>query len=241
MSVFQNRLTMHLSEMNNVSKRTEGYVTDHWSVLPIVEEVVTRENAVVQSCLDIGSGARPKHEWFRKAFEKKEGVRFAALEADEKLRKQLSKINVSSEESFSSIPERSYDLSIALEVIEHLRPESSIDFLRQIERVTNKIFAMTVPNFEYWNERFRAKPAFKDIRWIPDHFVAWDPDSDNPHKHKQMTTPNSIRRYLGDSFPAEHWHCEVIRAWPWELKDLARGFRTRYYFKVFAVAMRRSS
>jgi len=98
-----------------------------------------------------------------------------------------------------------------------------------------------VPNFEYWNERFRAKPEFKDIRWIPDHFVAWDPGSDNPHKHKQMTTPNSIRQYLRQSFPAEDWHCEVIRAWPWRLKDLARGFETIYYFKVFAVAMRRSS
>lgn len=241
MSNIQNRLTTHLSEMENFSKRKDGYETDHWSVLPIVEEVITRENLAVHSCLDVGSGARPKHEWFNKAFGRTDGVRFAALEADEKLRKQLSKINVSSVESFSSISDRSYDLAIALEVVEHLRPENSIDFLRQIARVTNRIFAMTVPNFEYWNERFRAKPEFKDIRWIPDHFVAWDPNSDNPHKHKQMTTPNSIRQYLRDSFPAEHWNCEVIRAWPWELKDRARGFRTTYYFKVFAVAMRRSS
>ncbi len=229
-----------LTKIKGVVPYRSGFETDNWSVLPLVETIVRRRELEIASCLDIGAGDRPKSDWFRKNYKSKQR-RFAALEVDENLRERLAKKNIQSESSFAVVPDQGYDMSLALEVMEHLRPSDSVPFLQQVARVTSKIYAMTAPNFEYWDENFRAKPRYKDIRWIPDHFVAWDPESSNPHKHKQMTTPELISGYFAEAFPSDEWETAVFRAWPWDLKDRTREFKAKYFFKVFGIAIRRDA
>ena len=104
-------------------------------------------------------------------------------------------------------------------------------------RRTTKLFALTTPNFEYWRNR-RALPAYKDCRWIPDHLLYFNPESANPHVHKQEMTEEILDRYLRESEFGEGWKFGIYRAWPWSLHDEARGKTFKMYFKLFVVAVR---
>jgi hypothetical protein len=225
-----------------VEAESAGQITSTrgWNVLPLVEEIAAKRSLTLESCLDIGSGARPKHDWFGKVA-RNPAARFRALEVDAKLRQRLGEMGVACEPAFDAIADRAYDLSIATEVLEHVRAADSVGFLKQIARVTNVLFAMTTPNFEYWGDRLRAKPEHKNIRWIPDHFLGYDPKSDSPHCHKQMLDPELVLKYLRRAFGERDWELIVLRAWPWEVKDLARGSEAIFYFKIFAVAIRRAA
>ena len=99
------------------------------------------------------------------------------------------------------------------------------------------MFAMTTPNFEYW-DRFRAIDDYQKCRWIPDHARDFKPGSPNPHAHQQEMTPSNLHGYMTEVFPANEWAVSVFRAWPWEISDLARGRSFKMFFKLFALARR---
>jgi hypothetical protein len=130
-----------------------------------------------------------------------------------------------------------FDLSMALETIEHLRPEETIGFLNFCARITEKLFVLTTPNFEYWRN-MKATEDYKECRWHPDHFRYFKPNSDDPHDHKQEMTPRILESCIRQSEFSSGWDVRIFRAWPWRLVDQARDVSFQMHFKLFLSAYR---
>lgn len=226
-----------MSDSILLRKDVKYLTTPNWSVLPLVENIVSERSLSIKSCLDIGSGTRPKIEWFSETYGQSSS--FCALEADKKLRQKLCSKGIYSVASFDDISKKSYDLTLMLEVLEHIKPDESLDFLKKISEKTNILFAMTVPNFEYWDENLKPLEKYRLIRWIPDHFPMYEPDSLNIHRHRQRMTPDILFDYLSLAFPSPTWKVLIFRAWPWEIIDRSvKDKKQKFYFKIFGVALR---
>lgn len=229
-----------MSDSTILREDVKYLTTRNWSILPLVEEIVREKSLNITSCLDVGSGARPKIEWFLKTYGQSSS--FCALEVDKKLRKKLDSMGVFSVASFEEINSKGYDLTLLLEVLEHLKPDDSLSFLQKVANNTNTLLAMTVPNFEYWDENLKQLEKYRLIRWIPDHFRIYEPDSPNFHRHRQRMTPEILYDYLSLAFPRPTWKVFIFRAWPWEIIDRSiSNRRQKFYFKIFAVAIRENS
>jgi len=99
-------------------------------------------------------------------------------------------------------PNRSYDLTICLEVLEHLvKPQIA---LAEIMRVTNRISIISVPNEPFFG--FGNLLALKNIRTFgnpPDHINHW-----TKRGFKNFILTNGFQlKYISGSFP---WSIAVI-------------------------------
>lgn len=209
---------------------------NEYRVIPLVDRAAERSGMTFESVLDVGSSDRPIVDWFLKHKRSREPRRYAAVEIDPVKIAALQTRGLAVITDMATIREP-FDLTIAMEVIEHIRPEDSVAFLKQCSAATNKLFALTTPNFEYWT-RFRARGEMRECRWIPDHAPDFKPGSSNPHAHQQEMTPENLSAYMAEAFPADSWNFTIYRAWPWQLSDVARNKSFKLFFKLFAVAER---
>lgn len=208
------------------------------SITSVIDRIAQANGLRFSSILDVGSSDRPVVEWFRKYKRSKEPRRYTALEIDHVKVEVLRSRNLEVVTDFEAVERGAYDLTLAKEVIEHIKPEDTVDFLKGCESSTASLFALTTPNFEYWR-RFRALSDYQECRWIPDHAIDLKPGSANPHHHQQEMTPSVLATYMCEAFSIARWDITIYRAWPWEIRDVSRDRTFSLYFKLFATAVRR--
>lgn len=206
-------------------------------ILPLVSNSAAERAMTFASLLDVGASDRPLVDWFLKFRHAIEPHKYTAVEVDPTM---VERLKVRQLDVSSSIPTdtEGYDLTLACEVIEHIKAEQSVDFLTKCAKATRKMFALTTPNFEYW-DNFRQRDEVKECRWLPDHVRTYKPGSKDPHAHQQEMTPSNLSSYMQEAFPADAWDVTVYRAWPWSIKDVAREREYLLYFKLFATALKR--
>ncbi len=197
-----------------------------------LKEIISLKKTIINSCLDIGCGINPTLNWFKKVFN---STNFLCVEPDLEIFKRLKDLNIKCIKDLNETNEL-FDLVIAKEVFEHINKEDCISFLKKCKKQTNKIFAMTVPNFENWNENLKSVDI--ELRFVPDHFSFFKPTSQNFHDHKLYLTPEILENYLKQVFNDE-WDIQIFRAWPWEIKDMARIRKFNLYFKIFAIIIKK--
>jgi hypothetical protein len=202
---------------------------------PLVRDVAALKGFEFESCLDIGCGRNPVHAWFEKQEYSSKPSQFAGIDSDPEIVSEMKAKGIDIFHPGEYPEDRRADLVIAKEVLEHIAPEDTSDFLSFCAKKTRKCFAMTTPNFEYWPKRRTAAPN-EWCRWIPDHLIYLKPGSSNPHDHQQEMTVDLVNELLVAHFPAPEWNVHVVRAWPWTIVDNVTGNSLIYYFKIFAVA-----
>jgi hypothetical protein len=206
---------------------------------------LVRDTAIAQdmrfsSCLDIGCGRSRYDKWFQRLRQAEAPHRYIGLDSDERIVAELQAEGVEVHRSPEGVDCRS-DLTLCVEVIEHVLPEDSDDFFRFVAANTNKVVALTTPNFEYWQgSNFRALPELRECRWLPDHVRTWNPKG-GPHAHKQWMTAGLLDDYFTRLVPRDRWAHQVYRAWPWRLTDVTTDQTFELHFKLFAVAWRTDS
>lgn len=204
-----------------------------------VRDLAREQDIWLDSCLDIGCGRSRYDRWFER-FERNPGPgHYIGLETDPLIIDELQADGVDVRHALDGPGDCASDLTLALEVIEHILPDDTPDFMKFIAENTRKLLALTTPNFEYWNGTI-PRPEYRECRWIPDHMPTFKPTG-GPHHHKQAMTPENLQGYLSAAFPAREWDTRVFRAWPWRLEDQVTGEAWELYFKLFAVAWRRPS
>jgi hypothetical protein len=196
----------------------------------LIERVAASNNIGLQSCLDVGCGRAPVTGWFQSIAGK--DAPHTGVETDPQIIRVLQERGFDVVNPFTTDRDLSRDLVIAKEVAEHIQKKDAASFFEFCAKNTRKMFAMTTPNFEYWE---RLKPNDKEMRFMPSHMLHFDPDSEDPHVHKQIMTPVSVQKALRRAFGAG-WKIKVYRAWPWRLTDVARSKEWDVYFKIFAIA-----
>ena len=214
----------------------EILTTNHAQIPPLIGEIHRQKDIKFCSMLDVGSGLRTSEKWFRNAQFSTSPKDYCAAETDPEMVKVLQARQIQTIDPMKE--DKRSDLVVALEVLEHLLPEDSPDFLKFCERNTQKVFAITVPNFEYW-ATLKADGEMKECRWVPDHFKDFKPTSNNPHHHKQEMTPTILDDYFRSVFDTARWEYRIYRAWPWRLTDISRDREFFLYFKLFAIAIRK--
>ena len=215
------------------------------SILPLIQQSAAKLNMTFTSCLDVGSGKQAKTEWFSKFRYAIPPKMFVAAEIDSEIIDILISRGTDARMPQQLSTDEVFDLTLALEVIEHQTSDESVNFLNFCASHTNKMFALTTPNFEYWNigSRFdsvRATESYKECRWLPDHLTCFDSTSDNPHHHKQAVTLESLANcFAASRFGDGNWDIHIFRAWPWAITDKARDASFEMFFKIFALAIKR--
>lgn len=211
---------------------------DDRTIHRLIRDFSKQNNIRCNSCLDVGCGNAKYQGWIQKVEFMDEPKKYIGIDGDQTLidKHQENGLDIRHHENSG---ECRSDLTLCLEVIEHLRPEETKGFLEFVRNNTNKIIAFTTPNFEYWNGT-RQIDEYKECRWIPDHFAYFRPDSTNPHDHKQAMTPKILEQYLKETFPAKEWGYQVFRAWPWTMEDKTNGDKFELYFKIFALVWRKN-
>lgn len=207
-----------------------------YRIEPVIDALVKRSNLQLASCLDVGCGTRPMKSWFHK-FSKASMPSYIGVETDEQILAHLAQQGVDAINPFTTKRDLSSDLVLAMEVIEHIKPADSASFFEFCAQNTKKVFALTTPNFEYW-QNLKATGDTTGCRWVPDHFKDFRPNSNNSHHHKQEMTPELVLSYLSVAFPKPNWEYRVFRAWPWSIADLAQNKNWSLYFKIFGLAWR---
>ncbi len=202
----------------------------------VVNEFSRARKLTFESCLDVGCGRSRHDRWFERFPARRPPGRYIGLETDPKIIDELQREGVDARHAIDDPGECDSDLVLCVEVIEHLLPEETPDFLSFVAENTTKLLALTTPNFEYWNG-LRQKPEYRECRWIPDHFPFFNP-AGGPHAHKQAMTPHHLHAYFTHAFPAPEWEFRVFRAWPWRLEDQVTHQAFVLYFKLFGLAWR---
>lgn len=205
----------------------------------LIRDFSRDNNLHYKSCLDVGCGRAQYYPWIQQVEFMDEPRKYIGIESDRDI------INKHHENGLDvrhpdDAGECKSDLSLCLEVIEHLRPDETKGFLEFVRNNTNKLVAFTTPNFEYWNGQ-RQVDEYKECRWIPDHFSYFRPDSLDPHDHKQAMTPENMDDYFSVAFPSDEWDYEIFRSWPWVMEDQTNGEKFELYFKLFAIAWRKGA
>lgn len=234
----------------NIEGQDDGILAvDAKQIPPLVKRFAVDNGVRFGSCMDVGGGRARKDLWFRKFSHSIEPRDYTCIETDEQIMAELRSHDVDVRH-----PERvgaeEWELALALEVIEHVREDETESLLDFICSHTSGLVALTTPNIEYWELggtgednrnvlRLRPEPKYDGLRFIPDHAHQYDPASGSPHTHKQLFTPESLRRVLCKTFTKDRWGVQVYRAWPWEVRDIASGFAYKLYFKLFALVWRR--
>lgn len=230
------RAAENLRGSMSVSQVECGEINDT-QVLRLVDQCAAEFDLSFSSLLDVGSSDRPVVDWFIRYKRSIEPRRYAAVEVDPVKVEILQNRGLTTYTDIFDV-ESSFDLTLALEVIEHIPADQSVRFLEGCREATAKVLAITTPNFEYWDDGFLALPEYRECRWIPDHALDLQPGSADPHAHQQEITPAILREYMTEAFPENEWETSVYRAWPWEINDLVRGSSFKVFFKLFAVARR---
>lgn len=205
----------------------------------LVRDVAREHDIWFDSCLDIGCGRSRYDKWFERFERNTRMGHYIGLESDPLIMEELQADGVDVRHAPGEHGDYGSDLTLALEVIEHILPDDTPEFMQFIAENTRKCLVLTTPNFEYWNGD-KPRPEYRECRWIPDHMPIFKP-AGGPHHHKQAMTPENLREYLGEAFSAPEWETRVFRAWPWRLEDQVTGQAFELYFKLFAVARRRSA
>ena len=203
---------------------------------PLIAECAENNNQRYKSCLDVGSGKRHMNRWFQKFTFSAEPKRFAAVEIDPEIIGWLEENNIEVKMP-DDLNSREFDLTLAKEVLEHLSPEDTIPFLNVCESATNKVFALTTPNFEYWSNR-KPIEKWKELKFIPQHLIYYKPNSSNPHDHRQEMSVPILTDYFERSNFKHEWNIDIFRAWPMEITDKVRGDIFRIYYKIMAICRR---
>jgi len=202
-----------------------------------VRDLARNEDLWLDSCLDVGCGRSRYDQWFERFERNRRAGHYIGLETDPMIMEELRTEGVDVRHALDGPGYCVSDLTLALEVIEHVLPEDTPAFMKFIAENTRKLLVLTTPNFEYWNGN-RPRPEYRECRWIPDHMPTFNPTG-GPHHHKQAMTPETLRNYFVGAFPAPEWKTRVFRAWPWRIEDQVSGEAWELYFKLFAVAWRR--
>lgn len=189
-----------------------------------------------ESCLDVGCGRSRYDRWFERLAARRSPGRYIGLDTDPQIIDELRGEGVDARHALRGPGRCDSDLVLCVEVVEHLLPEETPEFFNFVAENTTKLVALTTPNFEYWNG-LRQKPEYRECRWVPDHFLFFDP-AGGPHDHKQAMTPHNLSAYFTQAFPAPDWDFRVFRAWPWRLEDLVTNEVFTLYFKLFGLAWR---
>jgi SAM-dependent methyltransferase len=203
----------------------------------LIRDVADQQALTFQSCLDVGCGTANWHRWFTGFAYARAPHRYIGLETDEEMVDAARARGLDVRNPERDPGDCVSDVTLCIEVIEHVLPEASADFFRFVAANTRKAVLLTTPNFEYWSG-LRQKPEYTECRWIPDHLPFFNPKG-GPHAHKQAMTPENLTGYLADAFDPEAWDFRVFRAWPWRLNDLTTDASFELYFKLFAAVWRR--
>lgn len=205
----------------------------------LIRDLAREQDLRFASCLDVGCGRSRYDRWFDKFQYSKEPRRYIGLDDDPLIREELTAEGVDIRSSAGAGACAS-DLTLAVEVIEHVLPEDSADFFAFLAASTRKAMALTTPNFEYWHgSNFRQVPDYRECRWVPDHAPIWNPGG-GPHTHKHWMTAEHVDELLRGAFPSGEWEHQVFRAWPWVLRDVSVNREFRLHFKLFALVWRTS-
>lgn len=220
-----------------VSHLTEpGFLAER-RIHPLLAAFARERDVFFDSCLDVGCGRSRYDQWFERFDRSREGSRYIGLETDPQIISELVGAGVDVRNALEGPGECRSDLVLCIEVIEHLTPAETPAFMEFVAANTQKVMALTTPNFEYW-DNLRQRPEYRECRWIPDHFPFFKIDG-GPHHHKQAMTPQTLKAYLDAAFPAREWETRVYRAWPWRLEDQVTGEAFEMCFKLFALAWNR--
>ena len=205
----------------------------------IVSLFLKTENMKKFSVTDIGCFNRPVYDFVSK-FTK--NIDFIGVDEDEEAIKFLKEKKLKGLNWNDYKSEKIKDYTFAKEVIEHIKEEETLAFLKVIKLKTKKAFFLTTPNFEGWDtDGFsklsigRRKDEFKEMRYIPDHLPYFNSSSSNPHMHKQLMTFDNLNKVLKSTFNDPSWKVMIFKAWPWKLNDLSRDTTFIHYFKLHAV------
>lgn len=222
-------------EIKMPDAQTQEYSSfDGYKIQGLIAEIAEENRIKFESCLDVGCGLKPAITWFRSLAGA--NAVHTCTESDPEMVGTLLQRGVDVVDPFNTDRDLTRDLVLAKEVAEHITREDSPDFFRFCAKNSRKMFAMTTPNFEYW---LRKKPNDKEMKFMPSHMLHFDPASKNPHNHKQIMTPQSVHNYLTNAFDRS-WEIRVYRAWPWKIRDIARGKEWNLHFKIFAMAWKQS-
>ena len=205
----------------------------------VLRDLARTEDLWFDSCLDVGCGRTRYDRWFERFERNTAPARYVGLETDGEIIDQLVAEGVDVRHAIDAPGDCRSDLTLCIEVVEHVLPEDTPAFFEFVAANTEKAMMLTTPNFEYWNGT-RALPDYRECRWIPDHLPSFDPRG-GPHHHKQAMTPESVRDYLTAAFRPPEWEVRVYRAWPWRLEDEVSRRSFQLYFKIFATAWRRGA
>jgi SAM-dependent methyltransferase len=228
----------------------DGIVALNAKGVPSLIKAFCRDNSLyLASCLDIGCGRARKDRWFNRFYYSIEPRAYTGVETDPEILDELRDEGVDVRVP-EDVREGRWDLCLALEVIEHVHQKGTSELLTLIRDRTEVVCAFTTPNIEYWEIggtgrdnrnvlRLRPKDSVEDLRLIPDHVHQYDPGSGNPHTHKQLFTPESLRAVLSETFPMQEWGLSICRAWPWDIVDGVTGQKFKIFYKLFALAWRR--
>jgi hypothetical protein len=210
------------------------------NIKPMLRDRATELGIEFESCLDVGCGRSRHDRWFQKFSPSGGSMSYIGLETDPVIVSELlaEGVDVRNPDE-APVTDCESDLTLCIEVVEHLTPQETPGFMEFVAANTRKMMVLTTPNFEYW-PGLRPGPDLRELRFVPDHFKGFNPRG-GPHAHKQEMTPQSLSRYLADAFPDDEWDVDVYRAWPWRLEDLSVGRTFEVYFKLFAMVTRREA
>jgi hypothetical protein len=96
--------------------------------------------------------------------------------------------------------------------------------------------ALREPNAAYWSE---LKSESGHLRFVPDHFVIYNPEDANPLTHKQVMTIDILDNWLNEIFKSDTWEVRVMQAWPWTIIDNTNVKTWSMYFKLFGIVIHR--
>lgn len=213
--------------------------TSEYNLIKIIDQTAKEKNLSFSSCIEFGPGNNPLHDWFKKYNKAKNAKDYICIELDNNISSKLLARNINTYSDIIQSPLKIADLTLALEVLEHIPENDLLIFLEKIKAATNVMFACTTPNFEHWDETLKPLPEVKECRYIPDHFPYYKPKSTNPHHHKTAMTPEKMFNLLSQVFPLDTWYINVYRAWPWKISDLARNSTYQLYFKLFGMVVKK--
>ncbi len=204
---------------------------------PLARWLLNMTDHPINSVADVGCGPRPMHAWIEKV--KGSGdFDYFGVDVDPVAKATLAEMGLECL-SPDEAAQRRAEVVFAYEVIEHI-PEAETDaFWGFLHDMVDDVLVLTTPNFEGFENGIRPTPEFTEMRYVPDHFLGWDPDSTDPHMHKVAYTAETLSEQIRSVFDPKVWDWLVYRAWRWSLIDHATETVHHHHFKLHAVVWRK--